>query len=88
MSGDAPIHPVAGFPHAGGGELWATGLTKREHYAGLALLSLGTWCPAYDEHGAAAYLSTESGQRLRAQWAVAQADALIAALASADEVAP
>lgn len=51
------------------------GLTKREYFAAMALAGMGTWCPC-DEDGRAS-VDVHSA---KAAWAVAQADALIAAL--------
>jgi hypothetical protein len=52
------------------------GLTKREHFAGLALQAMGTWVPEYN-----AAATSSAGLEARANWAVRQADALLAELA-------
>lgn len=56
----------------------ASGLTLREHFAGLALQSIGTWSPVPHEYSKT--LNDDETLIARARWAVSQADALIAAL--------
>lgn len=60
------------------------GLTLRQHFAGQALICMGTWMPDYHPSGApieaVKSLCNPEMMRARAEWACAQADALIAAL--------
>lgn len=51
------------------------GMSLRDHLAGQALIGLGTWMPG----GMALDLTRPSSLQARAEWAYAQADAMIAA---------
>jgi len=64
------------------------GVSVRDHFASAALMSMGTWIPEYDQKGNRLFGSHGSGilnlfdpqiMRARAEWAYAQADAMIAA---------
>jgi hypothetical protein len=62
------------------------GMTKRDWFAGQALVAMGTWHPPgdyVDQYGMPLQTHTRQYQailrQLRAEWAYAQADAMIAA---------
>lgn len=52
------------------------GLTKREWFAGMALVGMETWCPT----GVSGFAKANVHEA-KAEWAVRMADALLAALA-------
>ena len=56
------------------------GMTLRDHFAGQALASIGTWMPI---HGGGD-LGTKRAMEARALWAYEQADAMLAARAKDD----
>jgi len=57
------------------------GMTLRQYYAGQALLGMGTWMPSFVKLKVGTYdLQAPEVLAARAEWAVKQADALIAAL--------
>ena len=52
------------------------GMTLRDLFAGQALVGVGTWMPASHLSG---NLTLPTNLKLRAEWAYAQADAMLAA---------
>lgn len=57
-----------------GGEVYSSGLTIRDYFAGQALAGMGTWVPTTD----AGYMPDDV-IAAKADWAYAQADAMLAA---------
>ncbi|MCS4234462.1 hypothetical protein [Stenotrophomonas sp. BIGb0135] len=55
------------------------GLTKRELIAAMVMQGMGTWVPNAD-HGPFNWDSPQAVGELKARWAIAQADALLAEL--------
>lgn len=74
-----PAFPGGEFePQHGGSndrEPWNAGMTLRDYLAGQALVGIGTWMP----NGTSLSLTTLDNLRARAEWAYAQADAMIVA---------
>lgn len=86
-NGDRPAFPLAWAQQLSAGD--GLGLSKREQFAIQALVGMGTWMPdrsgpdgSYT--GIAPTLGNSFGMQIRAEWAVAQADALLDALAKAE----
>lgn len=73
-----PAFPGGEFePQHGGSndrEPWNAGMTLRDYFAGQALIGIGTWMPG----GMSLDLTRPNSLRARAEWAYAQADAMIA----------
>lgn len=72
--------PVFPFIHTGvkGGAMHTeqrSGISLRDHFASQALIGIGTWMPG----GLSLDLTRPNSLRARAEWAYAQADAMIAA---------
>ena len=55
------------------------GMSLRDHFAGLALVGMGTWCPA-----PSCVLNTPAAAKARAEWAYMQADAMLSARQTTD----
>lgn len=57
------------------------GMSLRDYFAGQALAGMGTWCPDYRSDGnpvgTAQNLVNPGMQKARAEWAYAQADAML-----------
>ncbi len=54
----------------------AENMSLRDHFAGLALTSIGTWMPLEKYTGEG--LSSDKALKSRAEWAYRQADAMLA----------
>lgn len=75
----------AAFPHTEIGGARNPGMDMRAYIAAKVLAGIGTWTPTYDINGIrhagmVEVLYSPDALKARAEWAVAQADALIAAL--------
>jgi hypothetical protein len=74
-----PQHDLSGYDI---GPIYPTGgMTLRDWFAGQALTGMGNWCPV-DSEGYAVVGSLVPVKR--AEWAYAQADAMLAARSKAD----
>lgn len=67
------------MPVCSGGDFREGGLSKRELFAAMAMQGNGSWIPPSD-YGPFNWDSREDVCALKARWAVAQADALLAEL--------
>ncbi|MEN6549861.1 MAG: hypothetical protein ABFE07_27785 [Armatimonadia bacterium] len=74
------------FPHvaADGHADYRRGMSQRSYIATKVLTGLGDWTPNQDDGSPPDWTSMAALRKRRAEWAVAQADALIAALNSKD----
>ena len=66
------------FPITAGQQVYATGATLRDWFAGQALIAMGTWFPSAD-YGPVNWDDKAFVARLRADYAYKQADAMLAA---------
>lgn len=77
MSKISPDEPAFPRDHRHEGH---NGLTSRAYIATKVIAGLGDWTPYRDDGSAPDWTSMAAIRQRRAEWAVAQADALIAAL--------
>jgi len=75
-NGDAPAFPVTADA-----AVYSTGMSLRDWFAGQALAGIGTWVPTPD---ITARLVDARICAQRAEWAYAQADAMLAARGKSD----
>lgn len=71
--------PAASFGPAGDFAVAEEGMTLRDWFAGQALMGMNTWTPCPPEGFKVGPADHANNQRLRAEWAYQQADALLTA---------
>lgn len=76
-----PAFPIEREQEDKEGPFWSNGMSLRAYFAGQAITAIGGWCPDHDDGSTVDWTDLGEVARLRAEFAVMQADALIAELA-------